>query len=129
MALCHRSAASLIFVGKSGVRSFDKRAFPTMIDVASLPTLQAATSSTFTRPPIKESPTIPEIYAFHALNSPQHPLFIHADDTTGSNREICYPEAYAAIQRGHTIVSRNHSDLSGDATKSTVVGILAIIGT
>lgn len=99
-----------------------------MIDVAKLPTLQAATSTTFTRPPFDNSLIIPEIFAFHARNSQKHPLFIHSDDATGANRKICYPEAYAAIQRAHGIVSHRHGDLTRDAAKSTVVGLLANIG-
>lgn len=99
-----------------------------MVDVASLPTLQGAKSSTFTRPPFNNSLTIPEVYAFHALNSSQHPVFVYADSSTSGTREILYPEAYAAIQRAHGLVSRYHSDLVGDVTKAPVVGILANIG-
>ncbi|KAF7761593.1 hypothetical protein Agabi119p4_9585 [Agaricus bisporus var. burnettii] len=100
-----------------------------MVDVASLPTLQGAKSSTFTRPPFNNSLTIPEVYAFHALNSSQHPVFVYADSSTSGTREILYPEVYAAIQRGHGLVSRYHSDLVGDVTKAPVVGILANIDT
>jgi hypothetical protein len=101
-----------------------------MVDVASLPTLQGAKSTTFTRPPFNDSLTLPEIYAFHALNSSLHPVFTYADKSKGaSTREICYPEVYAAIQRGHGIVSRYHSDLVEDGAKAPIVGILASLGT
>jgi hypothetical protein len=101
-----------------------------MVDVTSLPTLQAANCTTFTRPPFgSESLTFPGIYAFHALNSSKHPLFIYADSSTKSGtREICYAEAYAAIQRSHGIVSRYHSSLVGDVTQASTVGILANLG-
>jgi hypothetical protein len=100
-----------------------------MVDVASLPTPQAAKCTTFTRPPFNESLTLPGIYAFHALYSSKHPLFIYADSSTKrGTREICYAEAYAAIQRGHGIVSRYHFAIVGDVMKAPVVGILANIG-
>jgi hypothetical protein len=100
-----------------------------MVDVASLPTLQGSKSATFTRPPFNDSLTLPEFYAFHASNSPRHPVFTYADDSTGTGtRELCYPEVYAAIQRSHAIVSRHHSGLSGDRTKAPIIGILANLG-
>jgi hypothetical protein len=100
-----------------------------MIDLTSLPTLQGRKSTTFTRPPLDGSLTLPELYAFHALNSSQHPLFTYVDDGSAKRtREICYPEAYTAIQRAHGIVSRYHSDLLGDVTTAPVVGILASLG-
>jgi hypothetical protein len=100
-----------------------------MVDVTSLPTLQAANCTTFTRPPFSEPLTFPGIYAFHALHSSKHPLFIYADSSTKSGvREICYAEVYAAVQRAHGIVSRYHSSIVGDVTKAPTVGILANIG-
>ncbi|KXN82193.1 Polyketide synthase HetM [Leucoagaricus sp. SymC.cos] len=98
-----------------------------MIDVSTLPTLQAAASKTFTRPPFDHSLTIPEIYAFHALKSPDHPIFIYAEDSAGTNRTIYYPEAYAAIQRGHNIVTCKHEELAQGPKGPNVVGILANI--
>lgn len=99
-----------------------------MVDVTSLPTLQGAKSTTFTRPPFNDSLTLAEIYAFHALNSSKHPVFTYAENSTKGTREICYSEAYAAIQRGHGMASRYHSDLVGDVTRAPVVGILASLG-
>ncbi|XP_006463297.1 hypothetical protein AGABI2DRAFT_120116 [Agaricus bisporus var. bisporus H97] len=100
-----------------------------MVDVTSLPTLQGAKSTTFTRPPFNDSLTLAEIYAFHALNSSKHPVFTYAENSTKGTREICYSEAYAAIQRGHGMASRYHSDLVGDVTRAPVVGILASLDT
>jgi hypothetical protein len=100
-----------------------------MVDVASLPTLQGAKSPTFTRPPFNDSLTLPEIYAFHAIHSSRHPVFTYADNSTSADIvEICYPEVYAGIQRGHGIVSRYHSDLVEDGAKAPIVGILASLG-
>lgn len=98
-----------------------------MIDVHSLPTLQAAASTTFTRPSFDQSLTVPDIYAFHAQKSPEHPIFIFAEDSTGATRQICYPEAYAAIQRSHAIVARKHAQLVQESSKHNVVGMLVNI--
>ncbi|KAJ3572833.1 hypothetical protein NP233_g2821 [Leucocoprinus birnbaumii] len=100
-----------------------------MVDVNSVPTLQGARSTTFTRPPLDQSLTIPEIYAFHAQKSPNHPLFVFADDSTGANRTIYYPEAYAAIQRAHGAVAQKHVELDPGSSKESVIGVLANLDT
>ncbi|KAJ3566240.1 hypothetical protein NP233_g7123 [Leucocoprinus birnbaumii] len=76
-----------------------------MTDVNTFPTLQAAESTTFTRPPFDQSLTVPELYAFHAQHSPNHPLFVYSTDSTGTCRELCYPEVYAAVQRAHDTIT------------------------
>ena len=99
-----------------------------MIDIKTLPTLQAAGSTTFTRPPFEQSLTVPELYAFHAQHSPDHPIFIFSTGATGTCREIRYPEAYAAIQRAHGIVAPKYAQLAQDLKKHIIVGVLANLG-
>ncbi|XP_006456444.1 hypothetical protein AGABI2DRAFT_211390 [Agaricus bisporus var. bisporus H97] len=96
-----------------------------MSNAVAFPPLRTAKSNTFTPPPFKDFPTLPEIFAFHALNSSRHPIFVHAGDSTGTVHQIYFPEAYAAIQRGHGIVSRHHSAI----TESPIVGILTNLDT
>lgn len=99
-----------------------------MADTVTVPPLRTIKSSTFTPPPFKDSPTLPETFAFHALNSPEHPVFIHAGDSPGTTRQICYPEVYAAIQRGHGVVSQLYSAKIGEAKEYPIVGIAANLG-
>ncbi|TFY78273.1 hypothetical protein EWM64_g5737 [Hericium alpestre] len=93
------------------------------------PTLQGKSSATWLCPPLDGSLTVPEIFEYHARNSPKHPLFVYPDNRTGS-RTILYPEALRAFRRAAKIASGHYQafrEKHGRATASTI-GILAVAG-
>ncbi|KIK61185.1 hypothetical protein GYMLUDRAFT_43259 [Collybiopsis luxurians FD-317 M1] len=108
-------------------------------DVAQLPTLQGVHSSTFHRPPLDGSLTVPELFAWHARNSPNHPVFIYpADDENQDAHTICYPEVYKAIGVAAKMVknslklgAEHHARLAlkSGGKDAPVIGILAVADT
>ena len=93
-----------------------------------LPTAQGATSKTFCAPPFEKHLTFPEIYAYHAIHSADHHLFVYADE--GVVQSITYKQAYRAQMRVARVVKeaygasiRPHSD-----SERPVFGILASAG-
>jgi acyl-CoA synthetase (AMP-forming)/AMP-acid ligase II len=113
------------------------------LDVQLLPTLHGSKSTTYTRPPLDGSLSLPEIYAFHARKSPLHPLFIFPvhdkKANTSYTRKICYPEAYSAMLKVQAIIAAripdhdpsnyaSHADEGeeGSRVPPPVVGILAV---
>ena len=100
-------------------------------------TVQGANSKTFTNPGLNTTLTIPQLFEFHAKHSPEHAVFVYADDDE-QQRFIRYPEQYRAIRKAATIVSAHYNRIKGyydsaQAGKSPneppVVGILATAGT
>ncbi|KAH8099950.1 acetyl-CoA synthetase-like protein [Cristinia sonorae] len=85
-----------------------------------VPVTQALNSKTFHRPPLDGSLSIPEIYDWHMENSPNHPLFVYADDD-GTEEIILWPDAVRAAHRAGKIV---RSRLPLDAPSHPVVAIL-----
>ncbi|KAL6300790.1 hypothetical protein BKA93DRAFT_697934, partial [Sparassis latifolia] len=69
--------------------------------------LQGATSTTFSHPPFDDSLTVPELFAYHAANSPNHPLFVYPDERTKLTT-IYYPEAFRAICKAAKFVSGHY---------------------
>ncbi|KAH7912516.1 hypothetical protein BJ138DRAFT_785575 [Hygrophoropsis aurantiaca] len=96
-----------------------------------LNTFQGAHCDTFCHPPVDGSLTVPELYEYHATKSPQHPLFVYADEHK-ELKTIRYPEAFRAIQRaaglaaGHYKVTATQSQNTSDPP---VCGILAVADT
>ncbi|EMD35545.1 hypothetical protein CERSUDRAFT_106870 [Gelatoporia subvermispora B] len=101
-----------------------------MFDVTSYHTLQGANSSTWHRPALDGSLTLPELYAWHAEHSPEHPLFVYADDDKRSHT-IYYPEAFRGIRKAsklsQTQFTRVQSLYAQQETSQhpAVLGILA----
>lgn len=103
----------------------------------SLPTLQGASSSTWTRPPLDGSLTLPELYAFHAERSPEHPLFVYADDVDQMHK-IHYPEAFCAMRKAAKITREHYDRVEGEYARHgvsdasldqpPVIGIIANTG-
>ncbi len=86
---------------------------------------QGVTSTTWTAPPFFGDLTIPELYAFHAEKSPNHPV-IAFDEENGSIRTLTYTDVFRGIRKAAGFVSRvvpHHP-----ASERHVVGILAIAG-
>ncbi|EMD37732.1 hypothetical protein CERSUDRAFT_94732 [Gelatoporia subvermispora B] len=82
-----------------------------MVDLSFLPTPQGSNSRTWTRPPLDDSLTFPELFEFHAKHSPEHPVRTYSDEKKNIH-PICYPEAFRAIRKAAKI-------------ESPVLGILA----
>lgn len=100
-------------------------------------TIQGANSKTFKNPGLDTTLTIPELFEFHAKNSPEHPVFVYTDDDL-QQHTIRFPEVYRAIRKAATIAS-SHYDRQADyyakaqvgksPNEPPVVGILATAGT
>lgn len=80
-------------------------------------------SSTFHPPLIDGTLCIPELFEHHSQHSPDHPLFVYADNTTRSDdgnddhtgdsdaqiRTIKYPEAWRMVLRAARIVNGHYA--------------------
>ncbi|KAF8200271.1 hypothetical protein BJ912DRAFT_921743 [Pholiota molesta] len=91
------------------------------------PPTQALQSKTFRPPPLDGSLTLPEIYDWHFVNTPDHRLFIFADDNQNT-RTILWPEAVRAIYNGARFL-RNTIDRKPDSDGIPIVAILAAADT
>lgn len=91
------------------------------------PQTQALNSTTFRPPLLDGSLSIPEIYEWQAANSPNHRIFVYANDD-GSVRNILWPEAVAAIHTGASLIQRLTGRLQPQSERP-VIAILAAAGT
>ncbi|KAI0712723.1 acetyl-CoA synthetase-like protein [Cerioporus squamosus] len=96
-------------------------------------TWQGANSKTFKRPDLDTNLTLPELFAYHAEHSPEHPVFVYADDDQ-QEHVIKFPEVYRGIRKAATIASAHYNRLADYYTKAQVgkspndppiIGILA----
>ena len=93
---------------------------------------QGRASKTFKAPPLDTSLTLPELYEFHAKNSPEHPLFLYTE-ADGQSQYLNYSNVYRAIRKAATYVCL-HSNLSPETQQALpdeerpVAGVLAISG-
>ncbi|KAF5372256.1 hypothetical protein D9757_009649 [Collybiopsis confluens] len=85
-------------------------------DILNLPTLQGSHSTTFHRPPLDGSLTIPELFAWQAHNSPNHPVFVHSSDDE-------------TIGVAANIVKNSFIPLDVEGKGAPVIGVLAIADT
>ncbi|TFK88243.1 acetyl-CoA synthetase-like protein [Polyporus arcularius HHB13444] len=94
---------------------------------------QGANSKTFKPPGLDTDLTLPQLFEFHAEHSPEHPVFVYADD---EQREhvIRFPEVYRGIRKAATLVAPHYSRFADRYAKSRevksdgeppVIGILA----
>ena len=97
---------------------------------------QGVGSKTWTPPPFFGDLTIPELYAFHAEKSSQHPV-IAFNEEDGSIRTLTFTDIFRGILKAANIVSRYAPSQLGTNTSGAgagsnserhVVGILAIAG-
>ena len=94
-----------------------------------VPFTQGLNSSTFKQPPLDGSLTLHEIYEWHAVQSPDHPLFIY-EDGPGCTRAIVWREAVKGIHRATRFIRKAvgpELDHKKDG-KALVVSILAALG-
>lgn len=97
-----------------------------------IPNTQALSSSTFKSPKevLEEGAlTIPELYEWQALHSPNHPLFQYHDGE--ELRKITYSEAIPAVRRAAHLVTSvvNSSTLQVDPSDPPIIAVLASTGT
>lgn len=99
--------------------------------------VQGVKSKTFKRIALDTTMTIPELFEYHAKHSPEHPVFVYADDEQ-KEHVLCYPEVYRAIRKMATISHTYYTRLADYYARARatsieaeppVMGILATIGT
>ena len=92
-------------------------------------TPQGALSPTWAGPPFDVPHTIPELYAFNASRSPDHPAFVYASGEEGVVTTLYHRDVAAAIQlTAHTVVARVGRLSRPSEIVRPVVAILAILG-
>lgn len=97
-----------------------------VLPIPALPNTQALESKTFQCPPLDGSLSLQEIYDWHYHHTPDHPLFVFADDD-GDNHTILWPQAVRAIhEAGRIVQSRVPRD--ENQTLDPVVAIVAAAG-
>ncbi|KAF9803969.1 hypothetical protein IEO21_09507 [Rhodonia placenta] len=85
--------------------------------------IHGQSSTTFRPPPLDGLLLIPELWEWHARYSPDHPLFVFADEG-GIVRRLCWPEVVRAIHTGAKII-RNRTNWKAGTAESPTVAILA----
>jgi acyl-CoA synthetase (AMP-forming)/AMP-acid ligase II len=93
--------------------------------MSSLPYERQVQASTFHPAPVELELCVPELYEYHALNSPSHPIFTYSDTASGTSTSISYFEAWKNIQGVASTVS---SLLSEPPRRRPVVAVLAQSG-
>lgn len=91
-----------------------------------LPRTQALRSSTFKPPPLDGSLALPEIYDWHLINSPAHPLLTFTQ-SDGTLRIICWREFVRAAHEAGYILQRRFGEVK-DIIRPPVIGIIASSG-
>ncbi|CDO76173.1 hypothetical protein BN946_scf185034.g6 [Trametes cinnabarina] len=89
---------------------------------------QGVNSTTWVPPPFYGSLTIPELYAFHAEKSPEHPIFAY-DDEQGETQKLHYKEVFPAIRKAAKFVSRHvptPKTTAEEGPEGSNLGVLAI---
>ena len=103
-----------------------------------VPTPQGRNSATFHLHPLDGTLSVPELFEYDAVHSPNHPLFVYPDpDAPDRTRTICYPEALRLIHRTALIVHGHQSRAPPRYVvqvgvrphhQAPTIGILAIAG-
>ncbi|CCM02378.1 uncharacterized protein FIBRA_04473 [Fibroporia radiculosa] len=86
-----------------------------------LPQTEALCKTTFLRPPLDGSLTLPEIFDWHAAHNPKHRVFVYLKN--GGIESICWLETVKAIKVAARIM-RSRFRMEG-SEGSPIVGILA----
>ncbi|KAJ7105399.1 acetyl-CoA synthetase-like protein [Mycena crocata] len=89
------------------------------------PTPQGVNSTTFHPAPFDHNLSIPELYEYHSLNSPTHPVFMYSDVETGISKFVSYYEAWQGICRAAFLVSQHFPNTSGSRHEVPVIAVLA----
>lgn len=99
-----------------------------IVPLPALPTTQGLSSSTFCQPPLDGALTISEMWDWHAEHSPEHPVFMHSDDS-GSVSTIYWPEARRALHRAGWFVKDFVAGHPSPHSRKPIVSILTSSGT
>jgi hypothetical protein len=92
------------------------------------PQTQALNSPTFILPPLDGSLTLPEICDFHLQHSPNHPVFVYADEP-GSTRSIMWHEVVRGLhQAGHIVRSRVEAERLEPPREIPIIALLCLSG-
>lgn len=91
------------------------------------PDTQALASSTFRKPQLDGTLSVPELYDWHYENTPEHPIFVHSDDR-GVETVIKWPDAVRAVHRAARIVQSLVPDGSAEKGQRMTFAILAAVG-
>ena len=97
------------------------------LPIPPVPNTQALKSNTFKCPPLDGSLTLPEIYDWHYHNTPDHPLFVFADEAD-ENHTILWPQVVRAVHEAGRIV-RSRVPRDDKLSSASVVAIVAAVGT
>ena len=97
------------------------------LPIPPVPNTQALKSNTFKCPPLDGSLTLPEIYDWHYHNTPDHPLFVFADEAD-ENHTILWPQVVRAAHEAGRIV-RSRVPRDDKLSSAPVVAIVAAVGT
>ncbi|KAJ7910491.1 acetyl-CoA synthetase-like protein [Mycena leptocephala] len=92
-------------------------------------TPQGVNSSTFHPAPFDHDLSIPELYKYHARNSPTHPVFMYSDLELGTTKFVTYHEAWLGICRAAAIVSGGLSESGRGTNQQLVMAVLALSDT
>ncbi|KAI0314061.1 acetyl-CoA synthetase-like protein [Amylostereum chailletii] len=97
------------------------------------PTPQGVNSPTFHPAPFEHGLSIPGLYKYHAIHSPNHPVFTYSDPVDGSSHDIVYSEAWKDIGVVANRVSDDYSNADPlyarrgkDIGHRPVIGVLAV---
>ncbi|KAI0070275.1 acetyl-CoA synthetase-like protein [Panus rudis PR-1116 ss-1] len=82
----------------------------TVLPIPPLPRSQCLEETTFCQPPLDGTLTIPEIYDWHLVHSPHHPVLVYSDDNS-EQKTICWSECVRAVHRaGHLVTALAEKD-------------------
>ncbi|CAL1699334.1 unnamed protein product [Somion occarium] len=95
-----------------------------LLPIPSLPPTQCLSTDTFKQPPLDGTLSLPEIYDWHLEHSPNHPLFVYADDA-GIATTIYWPEAVRAVHRAGRLIQSLVQDADSKRSGPLVIAILA----
>jgi hypothetical protein len=90
------------------------------------PTIQGATSKTFSAPPLNTQITFPELFAYHASHSASHEMFVYAEG--GRIKSITYAQAFRAQLKVARIVKSAYEMDAKSASDAPNFAILANAG-
>ena len=93
----------------------------------SSPLNQALSSDTFKVPPLDGSLSIPEMYDWQHLHSPNHPVFVYADDA-GVVTTVRMAELVRAVHRAGRLAISEYTAHQAAPTKKPLIGVLAASG-
>lgn len=87
-------------------------------------------SPTFQAPPLDGSVPFPELYDWHYLHSPNHPVYVFPEQIdSGINRSIYWRELVPAIHRAGKLITKLFGiDLPVPADKPPIVAIFSVSG-